>query len=364
MNEEIHQNDASSADETDACAESGEDRHRLTDDHNGLNAPQFAGPTDDDPEKADAYPAEELSEACAPGPDCPPNTEPYTIAPGDTCSRLARRFNTTVAAMVSANPFVDLDDLDEGQIICIPRQPFYSACPEGNYYTIQSGDNFSDVAQKFNVSLDDMLEANPLADPEDLRPGQVICVPVAIPPAICPEGSREYTIRRGDTFFVLARRFNTTVEAIRRANPDVDPESLLIGMTICIPEPPAPPPSECPEGTRQYTIEAGDTLFRLADHHNTTVDAIIDANPGIDPDRLRIGQRICLPEASSEAVDVECAPGTTRYRVRERETLFQIANRNRLHLRNVLGANPHVTRPDHLERGQLICLPRREATAE
>ena len=44
-----------------------------------------------------------------------------------------------------------------------------------------------------------------------------------------------------------------------------------------------------------YTIQAGDTLFALAQRYNTTVQAIINANPGIDPNRLVIGQRICIP---------------------------------------------------------------------
>ncbi len=236
-------------------------------------------------------------------PDCPPDAEPYTIAPGDTYSHLSQRFNTTAAAIVSANPSVDPDDLRVGQVICIPRGPVHSACPEG---------------------------------------------------------TREYTVRRGDTFFLLARRFNTTVDAIIEANPDVDPDALLIGMTLCIPEPVTPPPRECPEGTREYTIRRGDTLFSLARRHSTTVDAIIEANPGIDPDRLRIGQVICIPRATATHPHMECPSWASPYRVRAYETLFQIANRHRLTLEDMLEANPHLKDPDHLEKGQIICLPDRE----
>ncbi|MBE3577690.1 MAG: LysM peptidoglycan-binding domain-containing protein, partial [Limnochordales bacterium] len=50
----------------------------------------------------------------------------------------------------------------------------------------------------------------------------------------------------------------------------------------------------CPGGTI-YVIRAGDTLFRLAQRFNTTVDAILRANPGLDPNRLVIGQQICIP---------------------------------------------------------------------
>ena len=190
----------------------------------------------------------------------------------------------------------------------------------------------------------------------------------------CPAGTTAYVIRAGDTFFSLARRYNTTVEAIMRANPGVDPNRLFIGQIICIPTTtppptnpcpilsmgssgpdvtrlqhllmsagynpgpidgifgsmthsavmafqrdshiaidgivgprtwtalgvncgttPTPPPSTCPAGTRPYTIAAGDTYFTLARRFNTTVDAIMRANPGVNPDNLRIGQIICMP---------------------------------------------------------------------
>ena len=51
----------------------------------------------------------------------------------------------------------------------------------------------------------------------------------------CPTGSMPYTIKAGDTFYNLAIRFNTTVDAIIRANPNVNPNNLRIGQIICIP---------------------------------------------------------------------------------------------------------------------------------
>jgi len=109
-----------------------------------------------------------------------------------------------------------------------------------------------------------------------------------IPP--CPGGTI-YTIRAGDTLFVLARRFGTTVDALLAANPGIDPQNLRIGQRICIP---VAPPDTCPGGFI-YTIQAGDTFFRLAQRYGISVQDLINANPGVDPDRLQIGQRICIP---------------------------------------------------------------------
>jgi len=65
--------------------------------------------------------------------------------------------------------------------------------------------------------------------------GQVVCIPLAVPPVTCPVGTFTYTIQPGDTLFALARRFNTTVVSIMDLNPGIDPEALLIGQQICIP---------------------------------------------------------------------------------------------------------------------------------
>jgi len=56
----------------------------------------------------------------------------------------------------------------------------------------------------------------------------------------------------------------------------------------------------CPPGTFVYSVRQGDTLWLLADRFNTTVEDILNLNPGIDPDRLAIGQQLCIPMIESD----------------------------------------------------------------
>jgi LysM repeat protein len=46
---------------------------------------------------------------------------------------------------------------------------------------------------------------------------------------------------------------------------------------------------------RTYTVAAGDTLGSIAAKEHTTVDALLAANPGVDPTGLQIGDTITLP---------------------------------------------------------------------
>lgn len=284
---------------------------------------------------------------------CPGGTV-YTIVAGDTLSALARRYNTTVSAIEAANPGIDPNRLYIGQRICIPAPapPPTPSCPGGTLYTVVSGDTLSAIAARYGVTLRAIINANPGINPDVISVGQQICIPVKPSPS-CPNGTL-YTIVAGDTLSALARRYGTTVSAIEAANPGIDPERLYIGQQICIPAPaPAPTAPACPDGTL-YTIKGGDSLSLIAARFNTTVSAIEAANPGIDPNRLRIGQQICIPAAPSPTAP--SCPNGTIYTVVAGDTLSAIAFRFNTTLSAIYVANPGID-PSKLYVGQRICIP-------
>ncbi|MCG0278741.1 MAG: LysM peptidoglycan-binding domain-containing protein [Thermanaeromonas sp.] len=228
--------------------------------------------------------------------------------------------------------------------------PQIPPCPEGNLYTIRPGDTLFSIAQRFGVSVEDLLEANlGRIDPDNLQVGQIICIPLAVPPVQCPPGSTIYTIRAGDTFFNIARRFGISVQDLINANPGVNPEGLLIGQQICVPA--APPPGICPPGTIPYRIQPGDTFFRLAQRFGTTVEAIEQANPFVNPLNLQVGQLICIPSGRP------CPGGTFSYVIQPGDTLYSLARRFNTTVASIQAVNPGID-PNNLQVGQVICIPR------
>src|SRR5690606_16186536 len=148
-------------------------------------------------------------------------------------------------------------------------------CQGGTLYTIRQGDTFFRLAQRFGVTVDQLIAANPGVDPDRLQIGQQICIPGVAPPTC--EGGTLYTIRQGDTFFSLAQRFGVTVAQWIGANPGGGPDRRRLGQRTCMPGLRSP---TCQGGTL-YTIRQGDTFCSLAQRFGVTVDELIDANPGV-----------------------------------------------------------------------------------
>lgn len=105
----------------------------------------------------------------------------------------------------------------------------------------------------------------------------------------CPEDHYAYTIQPGDTLNSIAFRLENSVSRILASNPGIDPYNLRIGQIICIPA--------CPPNHRPIIIQPGDTLYRISQQYRVTIASILEANPSVDPNYLRVGQRICIPTA-------------------------------------------------------------------
>jgi len=233
-----------------------------------------------------------------PPPACPPPNFLYTVQPGDSLFTIAQRFGTTVPAILALNPQItDPNLIFPGQRICIPVAPTPACPPPGFLYTVQQGDTLFTIAQRFGTTVPAILAANPqITDPNLIFPGQRICIPVA-PSPTCPPPGFLYTVQRGDTMFLIAQRFGVSLQALIAANPQIpDPNLIFPGQRICVPRPATPPPTFCPGGT-VYTVRSGDTMFLIAQRFGVSLQALIAANPQIaDPNLIFPGQKICVPK--------------------------------------------------------------------
>lgn len=118
------------------------------------------------------------------------------------------------------------------------------------YYTVQPGDNLYRISLKYNVSMAALMGANGITNPDVVYAGQTLCIPGntpgPVPPPRPPCGTY-YTVRWGDTLSNIAWRYGVTPQAIMQANNIGNPNFIYAGMILYVPcgyvPKPPPPPS-------------------------------------------------------------------------------------------------------------------------
>ena len=158
-----------------------------------------------------------------PSPDPGTDTIEYVVRSGDTLWLLSERYGTTVDAIKALNGLTG-DTLHIGQILKIPSSqvsPYFE-------YTVQSGDSLWLLSRRYGTTVDAIKALNGLTG-DTLHIGQILKIPSS---QVIPYF--EYTVRSGDTLWLLSRRYGTTVDAIKALNGLIS-NTLNIGQVLKIP---------------------------------------------------------------------------------------------------------------------------------
>jgi LysM repeat protein len=115
---------------------------------------------------------------------------------------------------------------------------------------------------------------------------------------------------------------------------------------------------------KDYIVAKGDTLGVIARRNSITVKALMDANPGVSPKKLRIGQKLQLPastgamaaaSSSPAAASTETASDGATYTVKSGDTLGKIARLHGTSYKKIMALNDLKTTAIHV--GQKLKLP-------
>jgi len=127
---------------------------------------------------------------------------------------------------------------------------------------------------------------------------------IPAPPPLTSTGT-EHVIVKGDTFYDLAKKYNVTMQALKDANPTVNPAKLQLNQKIVIPAPTAPatavtPPVTTPTvpGETTYKVVSGDNLTKIGQKFGVSPSAIRSAN-NLTSDRIVVGQTLKIPAKST-----------------------------------------------------------------
>ena len=176
--------------------------------------------------------------------------------------------------------------------------PTATTPPNQTRHTVESGETVSSIAKLYGTTVKEILDANGLKANTIISPGQALNIPLAVAntstPTITPTPSPtpfEYTIKSGDNLSTIAKRYNTTVEALLAANDIPDATNIRIGTKIIIAQ---PPDYSTTMAYEVYEVQQGDTLYTIAAKYNMTI-AEIKAVNNLESDNLKVEQELRIP---------------------------------------------------------------------
>ena len=203
--------------------------------------------------------------------------EIYTVKKGDSLWKIANKYNTTVEKLKSANN-LKTNTLSVGQKLVIPS---ISVSPEvSDTYIVQKGDSLWSIANKFNMTVSELKNLNNLTN-NLLSIGQVLKIKDS-----SNNGKTTYTVQKGDSLWVIANKYGITTEELKSYN-NLTSNLLSIGQVLKIPQGQT-------STENIYTVKKGDSLWTIANRYNTTVEKIKVLN-NLTSNLLSIGQHLKIP---------------------------------------------------------------------
>ena len=123
------------------------------------------------------------------------------------------------------------------------------------------------------------------------------------------DGPESVTVEKGDSLSKIAKRYGTTVDALVRINELCDANQIFVGQVILLEDPNFDASAEETEtSTVIVTVEVGDSLTKIAKRHDTSVEAIMELNDIDDPNLLFVGQELVIDGEVPTAEEAEENP--------------------------------------------------------
>lgn len=210
----------------------------------------------------------------------------YVVKKGDTLWSIARAYGLTVDKLKSLNNLTS-NNLTIGDSLIVKdssgNNDNSSSVDNNKYYIVKNGDSLYSIARSNNMTVDKLKSLNNLTS-NILSIGQKL---------IISSGSNVpnnvYVVKKGDTLWSIANNFNVSVNDLKNAN-NKSNNSLSIGEQLIIPG----KSTGENVNTIIYTVKSGDNLYSIARRYNVTVNEIKSLN-NLSSNLLSIGQKLSIP---------------------------------------------------------------------
>ena len=237
-----------------------------------------------------------------------------------------------------------------------------SATQAQNYKThkVKSGETIEAIAKQYHVTPFDIYALNPDAK-KGLKTNAVLIIPKS---KVVPQtnttvvkelqGFKEHKVRRKETLYSLAKKYNVEQDDIKKHNPILYSKNLRKGDRIKIPIFKTKTVVEVVETTKDYTVLPKEGKWRIAYKFGITIDELEALNPNMNED-LKVGEVIKVPNVAVAEIQ-EIDERYSYYTVLPKEGFYRLKLKLGLEQEELEALNP-VLEQGGLKSGMVLKIP-------
>lgn len=180
----------------------------------------------------------------------------------------------------------------------IAKNSVVSSCDDIIIHTVEKGETVYSIAASYNTTVQQIYELNPNAK-SGIKQGEKL----KLIKRKAITGYSNHKIEAKETLYSVSRLYDVSVDEVKNANPGLTSESFNIGRTIRIPKY-SVISSPIATSSSSYKVQKGETLYSIGLKHNVSVESLLSANPLIKNTGLREGTLLAIPCGSAQTSKV------------------------------------------------------------
>ncbi|MGM9869728.1 MAG: LysM peptidoglycan-binding domain-containing protein [Sodaliphilus sp.] len=250
----------------------------------------------------------------------------YQVKKDAQIADISKVLGITAETIIKYNPSAK-DGAQKNQLLFFPVSDF-SASTAGTYkettprkvmHLVKKGQTLYGISKTYNVSIDDLVAANP-SSMNGIKEGELIEIPIrnnTHASVVSPSGQSSataiyHTIQKGESMYGVAKNYNTTIEKLLEVNPGIYPNHFVEGDVVKI-YPNTSANITIKKDIKQmvsYTAKKDDSFESIAAAHHISVDQLKEVNPNLK--KIKKGTIVYLPQDGTSTETVNSASATVK----------------------------------------------------
>lgn len=254
-------------------------------------------------------------------------------------------------------------------------------------HSVKKGETLEGIAKKYKVTPYNILTFNKeIKQGQDLKMNTILVIPLSASASEATEsqnttqtttaekdaeqeepiGFTSHKVRKRETLYGIAKRFNITEEDIKRYNRELYSSQLRKKMVLKIPkfkrEKPTSEARVNEDDFETYVVSSKETRWSIAHKYGITIDSMLSLNPNLakNSSYLAEGQELKMPKKAGSSLQNQVTELFISYTIPPKMNFYRLEEKFGVKSDEIVRLNPEISEKGGLKEGMVIRIPERK----